>query len=222
MKSILIFRSCYYGDISPKRQSSFYVSLVHDCISYYHDTVVQSDHCTPHPLVVNTCGWVTGIITTCSCLLSHLFVCCGTLEPDSNNPLIILYNIQLSLCCISPADIGYPLFLDVVRTVKPTHIIQLRNSNYTQLGEVPLLSRDILNCAPGWSLKAKDPSPPQQLIKDVALFSEMISGGTKKDTHSGSPIMILSEGEDEEIREDRVISLLSSESEREEEMEDGE
>ena len=50
----------------------------------------------------------------------------------------------------------------------------------------------------------------------------MISGRTKKDTHSGSPIMISSEGEDEEIREDRVISLLSSESESEEEMEDGE
>ena len=87
---------------------------------------------------------------------------------------------------------------------------------------MPLLSHDILNSAPGWGLKAKDPSPTQQLIKDVALFSEMISGRTKKGTNSVSPIMISSEGEDEEIREDRVISLLSSESESEEDMEDGE
>ena len=121
---------------------------------------------------------------------------------------------------ISP-DIGYPLFLDVVRTIKPTHIIQLHYSSYTQLGEVPFLSHGILNSAPGWSLKAKDPTPPQQLIKDVALFSEMISGRTKKDTNSRSPIMISSD-EDEETGVDRVltISLLSSESESEEEMDE--
>ena len=50
----------------------------------------------------------------------------------------------------------------------------------------------------------------------------MISDRTKKDTNSRSPIMISSEGEYEETGVDRVmtISLLSSESESEEEMDE--
>ena len=68
---------------------------------------------------------------------------------------------------ISP-DIGYPLFLDVVCTIKLTFSCIILQP-HTQLGVVQFLSHGILNSAPGWSLKAKDPTPPQQLIKDVAL-----------------------------------------------------
>ena len=112
------------------------------------------------------------------CLITHQYSSLITSCFPDHSLFQLSNSVSLALCHLLylSSDIGYPLFLDVVRTVKPTHIIQLRNSNYTLLGEVPLLSHDILYSAPGWSLKAKDPTPPQQLIKDVALFSEMIRG----------------------------------------------
>lgn len=52
-------RSYYFGDISPKHHPNYYISLIQECISYYRYSVL-SDSTKPHPLIVNTCGWVSG------------------------------------------------------------------------------------------------------------------------------------------------------------------
>ena len=64
------------------------------------------------------------------------------------------------------------------------------------------MSHGILNSAPGWSLKAKDPTPPQQLKRCCPLINV-------KDTNLRSPIMIYMRGEYEETGVDRVMTIFS-------------
>lgn len=113
------------------------------------------------------------------------------------------------------------MFLDVVRTIKPTHVIQLMHTGNVSQHEIPILNHTILSSAPGWCLQAQDPTPPQQLVRDVALFSEVVTGRLKAVPRPSSPVLISSEGEDMcgGEGEFRVISLISSESENEEEEE---
>ena len=70
--------------------------------------------------------------------------------------------------------------------------------------------------------KSQGSYPTSATDKRCCPLLRMISDRMKKDTNSISPAMISSEGEDEETGVDRVmtISLLSSESESEEEMDE--
>ena len=111
-------------------------------------------------------------------------------------------------CCsfnytIPYIGLGVPLFHDVVRSVKPSHIIQLDlgSSCRSNVAELPSLTPAYLSSAEGWSLQPDQAPKPQQLVSDIGLFSsvdtKVLYASRKKVTTPGSPITISSDSEEE-------------------------
>ena len=105
---------------------------------------------------------------------------------------------------LSSLGLGVPLFLDIVRTVSPTFIIQLLHtpSIYSNdaSSSLPPLTPQFLSSSPGLSLKQEQMSQPQQLVSDIGFFScsNLDTLKSLRSQGTSSPILVSSATEEDE------------------------
>ena len=108
------------------------------------------------------------------------------------------------LAMLSSLGLGVPLFLDIVRTVSPTFIIQLLHTpsiyNNDVASSLPPLTPQFLSSSPGLSLKQEQMSQPQQLVSDIGFFScsNLDTLKSLRSQGTSSPILVSSATEEDE------------------------
>ena len=123
-------RAYYYGDKTPKGDPELYIRTIRNVYTHFQKELRVKD---PRiPLVINTSGWLNGTVV----------------QSIVSVAMVTNYALFLPLC----ADMGVQLFLDTVRTLKPTHIIrclpQFRQSvDYVRT--LPPLTAEYMSTTPG-------------------------------------------------------------------------
>ena len=106
--------------------------------------------------------------------------------------------------CYLLLGLGIPLFLDIVRTVSPTFIIQLLHTPSVYSNDVPSslppLTPQFLSSNPGLSLKQEQMPQPQQLVSDIGFFScsNLDTLKSLRSQGTSSPIVVSSATEEDE------------------------
>ena len=128
-------RCFFYGDISSKRDPTAYLAYIFALYDYYQKVYYTSKNNECHantglPLLVNTPGWVKG-------MLIYLFLQTFLINYARNSPCLVLYSLGdysffiVSFCanCAYAIScflgIGYDLLVDMLKYISPTHVVKI-------------------------------------------------------------------------------------------------
>ena len=111
--------------------------------------------------------------------------------------------------------LGVPVFIDIVRTIRPTHIIQLlSDATPSSKGheELPPLTQQYLSSATAWTLNSDHAPKPQKLVSDIGLLSSVNTKFTGTSRLRGVTFDMPIEVSEEEEVDDEVGETTDKES----------
>lgn len=110
------YRCCFFGDVSSKRDPQAYLGHVRGLYDNFLGEHYKFYEKQALPLIINTPGWVKGILLFVS-FEAFTIVMCLMLE------LVLLFVFFFCL-----PGTGYDLLVEMLKYISPTHVVQVRIS----------------------------------------------------------------------------------------------
>lgn len=122
------FRCYFFGDITSKRDPTMYLRYIYALYDYYKKEFSAFDPSglsknTMLPLVVNTSGWVKGLLNL-SMLVCEVLLCIVL----SWILTILLSHSWSNGSSFWVSGIGFEVLVDMLKYISPTHMVQIRIS----------------------------------------------------------------------------------------------